>query len=598
MSIRWKLFTTYLAVLLVALGALSIYLDKEMSQYYVESLDGALASQARLIGDALGPSFGADTDLQARVTAFGQAAGTRVTLIDPSGIVLADNEHIPQTMENHAYRLEVREALTGGEGSSIRHSGTLNVDMLYVAVPVKHDGKVLGVVRLATPLYQVSAAQGRLRKIIVVSAVIALMVSLLLSLWLTHGLSAGIRELGKTARRFAAGDLTARARIEARDRLGRDPEITQLAATLNEVADRLTQSLRQMAAEKQRTDTLLEQVGEAILVTDQSGCIVLCNTEAERLLNLTSKQAIGLSLLDATQDVSLDTAVREALSGRPAVSIELRFQFPRRRTIEATVTALTSEDRSKAQGTVVVLHDVTELRRLEAVRREFVANASHELQTPVTAIKALVEALMTGGRDDPETVERFLLDIEQQADRMGSLVRDLLDLARIEARSSSTEVGEANVAEVIRSVVKQFDAFARQQHITVEVDIPDDLCVHADWFALNRIFSNLLDNALKYTEPGGRTELRAMSSDNQVIIRVRDTGIGILSDDLPRIFERFYRVDQARSREAGGTGLGLSIVRHLVEMLGGRIDVQSQFGTGSEFTVTLPAASQPRHAVS
>jgi len=251
------------------------------------------------------------------------------------------------------------------------------------------------------------------------------------------------------------------------------------------------------------------------------------------------------------------------------------------------VTALATD---QPLGAVAILHDVTELRRLEAVRREFVANASHELQTPITAIKAVAEALLGGAKDDPAAAERFLRDLGSQAERLGALVRDLLDLAAIEAGPLPLEIGDVSVAEVARGVAAQLESLSGQRRSAVGLDVPEDLLVRADRAALGRILANLLDNALKYTEPGGRAGVRATRRDDTIAITVWDTGIGIPSRDLPRVFERFYRVDKARSRELGGTGLGLSIVKHLTEALGGEVTAHSQLGKGSEFSVTLPAA--------
>jgi len=261
--------------------------------------------------------------------------------------------------------------------------------------------------------------------------------------------------------------------------------------------------------------------------------------------------------------------------------------FPKTCLLEATVTSFASESRA---GAVAVLHDVTELRRLESVRREFVSNASHELRTPVTAIRAMAETLASGGQEDPVLLSRLLPELERHAERLSTLVTDLLDLSTVESGRVPLEQSEVKVQEAVRTVVSELASLAQARGFAIEVEAPEDLKAAADWSALNRVLANLLDNAIKYTDPGGRLGVQASARDDAVTITVWDTGIGLASTDLPHIFERFYRVDKARSLRLGGTGLGLSIVKHLTESMGGGVSVESELGRGSRFTITLPAA--------
>jgi two-component system phosphate regulon sensor histidine kinase PhoR len=345
--------------------------------------------------------------------------------------------------------------------------------------------------------------------------------------------------------------------------------------------------VRELREEKQKVETIFARMGEAIIVTDPSGRITLCNPAFERVFGVPCEQAHGLTVADATKSNPLDQAFRAALQGAQQTA-EVRVLFPTQRVLEAMVTGITD---GQPLGAVGILHDVTQLRRLEAVRREFVANASHELQTPITAIRAMAETLLAGGRADPALTDRFLQDLEKQASRLGALVRDLLDLASVEAGVHSHGSGMVAVSEVASGVAEQLRSLAEQRQVAVELDVPADLTVGCDWASLSRVLSNLLDNAIKYTEAGGRAGVTASRADDVVSITVWDTGIGIPSTDLERVFERFYRVDKGRSRELGGTGLGLAIVKHLAEAVGGRVSVESQLGKGSRFTVALPAAS-------
>jgi len=586
MSITWKLLLSYLLVVLVAVGSLGLYLGHEIDSHYVSSLEDGLRSQAALIGDELGPTMANPAHVTASRSIAARAArstGARVTLIAPDGTVLADSEHDPATMENHSSRPEVREALATGSGSSIRHSATIGVDMLYVAVVRKQGGARLGVVRVALPLRAVAAAEGRVRSRLVIAALAAAILSLLISLAFSRRSLGAIRRLSRAASRLATGDLDARVSSRGSD------EIAALAATFNDMASRIRLMVRELREEKHKVEAIFAGMGEAIIVTDPGGRITLCNPAFERVFGVPCQKAHGLTVADATKSNPLDRAFESALKGAQQTA-EVRVLFPTQRILEATVTGISD---GQPLGAVGILHDVTQLRRLEAVRREFVSNASHELQTPITAIRAMAETLLAGGRDDPALTERFLHDLERQANRLGALVRDLLDLASVEAGAHAHGSGTVAVAEVASTVAEQLRSLAEQRQVAVELDVAADVTVGCDWASLSRILSNLLDNAIKYTEPGGRAGVTASRAGDAVSITVWDTGIGIPSTDLERVFERFYRVDKRRSRALGGTGLGLAIVRHLAEAVGGRVSVESQLGRGSRFTVVLPAPSSP-----
>ena len=590
MSIRWKLLATYLIAVVVAVGTLGLYLNHEISLHYLDSLEDSLSSQATLIRNMVAQDFVRPQGRQVLKDAarrLGRDTHLRITLIARDGTVLGDSEHDIRTMDNHASRPEVRQALSQGKGRSIRYSHTLRVDMLYVGVPVKSNNAYVGVVRVAMPLHQVAAAIGRIRSMVLTAALLALGLALLLGVKMAGSMGRRIAAVSRAARALAGGDLEARARPRGTD------EIAALATSFNEMAERLRLMVRDLRQEKRKVETILERLGEAILVTDPTGRIVMSNLAAEQVFGKPGAQLTGQAVVDATQNAALDDAFRQALATSGTTTAEVQVLFPRHRVLEATVTAVATEE---PLGAVAVLHDVTELRRLESVRREFVANASHELQTPITAIKAMAETLLGGGKDDPAVADRFLRDLERQAERMGALVRDLLDLATIEGDELRLESTEVNVSDIGRSVAAQLRSLAEHRQVAVSLEIPEDLAVAADWSALTRILSNLLDNAIKYTESGGQAGIRGARRDDRIVITVWDTGLGIPSTDLSRVFERFYRVDKARSRELGGTGLGLSIVKHLVEALGGQIRVDSRLGKGSEFMVTLPACAAAGHS--
>ena len=581
MSIAWKLLLSYLVVVAVAVGSLGLYVGHEVDQHYVRSLQDGLRAQASLVSDGLRPDFAHPAAIAASrgtVATAAKSTGVRITLIAADGTVLADSEHDPTTMENHASRPEVEQALTTGSGTSVRRSATLGVDMLYVAVSKKQNGGTQGVVRVALPLHSVAAARARIRLRLLVAGVAAVIFAFLVSMAFSRRSLEAIRRLRRAASSVAAGDLDVRVPTRGAD------EIASLAASFNEMAGRIRAMVRELREETQKVETVFARMGEAIIVTDPTGHIRLCNPAFERVFGVPCDEAHGLTVADATKSSVLDQAFHAALGGEQQTA-EVRVLFPVQRVLEATVTGITDGEQL---GAVAVLHDVTRLRRLETVRREFVANASHELQTPITAIKAMAETLLAGGRDDPVLAERFLQDLTRQADRLGALVRDLLDLASVEAGAHSHGADVVSVSEVAVAVVDELRSLAGQRNVLLELEVPEHLSVSCDWSALSRILSNLLDNAIKYTESGGKAGITAVGSGRTVSITVWDTGIGIPSADLERVFERFYRVDKGRSRALGGTGLGLSIVRHLTEAVGGSVSLDSQLGKGSRFTVTLP----------
>jgi two-component system phosphate regulon sensor histidine kinase PhoR len=579
-SIRWRLFLSYVLVTLVAVGTLGFFAARGVEQRHIASLESSLRVQSLLIGDLVREDWAAPT-LDERVKTLGRESGLRITLVQPDGVVLADSEHDPKSMENHASRPEIRAALAQGSGQSLRYSETLRVEMLYVATALQQQEETIGVVRVAVPLHQVELALRQIRNIVLTFGLLGALLSLLLSLRFSQRLTSAVRELDQAARRFSRGDLEVTVHPRGRD------ELTALAESFNDMASRLRATIHEVQEEKQKAEAILTQVGEAILVTEASGRITLCNEAAERAFGVTCQEAAGRGVVEVTQSPALETAFRAALETGETAACEVQVVAPRARLLEAIVTAVGGEQRL---GAVAVLHDVTELRRLETVRSEFVSNASHELRTPITAIKAMAETLLSGGRDDPELVERFLPELERQADRLAALVQDMLDLAALEAGQPLHRTS-VNVAEVVATVAAELKPLAAQRGFSIEQEAPEGLMVSADWLALHRALANLLDNAIKYTDPGGTLGVRAAASAGSVQITVWDTGLGMLSSDLPRIFERFYRVDKARSLRLGGTGLGLSIVKHLVEAMGGQVTVASELRKGSQFTITLPAAT-------
>jgi two-component system, OmpR family, phosphate regulon sensor histidine kinase PhoR len=453
------------------------------------------------------------------------------------------------------------------------------VDLLYAAVPIRHDGRVIGVARVALPLYGIEEQAQEVARSVALALGLAFAVAVVLSIALSAPLAGPLREMMESAHRFAAGDLSARTRISRQDEIG------ELARILDRSADQLQARLNELAGERARTETILSAIDSGLLAVDHRGTVILANHSLRRSLDL--PDPLGRHYVEVIRHPDVGRALEAALrTGRPQ-ALEVRIHHLRR--VYALQAGPFPGQEGMPHGAVLTFLDVTERRRVDEVRRDFVANASHELRTPLTSIRGFVEALEDGGLEEPSTARRFLEKIRSAADRMAALVSDLLELSRLESGERPPVWERVAPEQVVDEVVAALGtlASARQIEVTSDVQVP---AFESDRDRLRGILENLVENALKYTPPGGHVSVTAQADDGNVVFEVRDDGPGIAAEHLPRIFERFYRVDKARSREMGGTGLGLSIVRHLAESLGGAISVSSEPGRGSRFVVKVPMA--------
>jgi two-component system phosphate regulon sensor histidine kinase PhoR len=506
----------------------------------------------------------------------------RVTLMDATGKVVADSGVAPgriAAIENHAGRPEVAAALGGQMGSSSRHSETVGRPLLYVARPVPG-----GVLRVASNLVDVEAATASLRsRMLYISGSVLLLFIGLATLLSRQSLRV-VLEMQRAAASIAEGHLE--------DRLPLDPgdELRGISAAVNQMAEQLRLRLDEATQEKDRLRAVLEGMVEGVLVVDPKGAVLLANSRVRELYGVTG-EVVGRPLVEAIRDPALDALLREVAATDETLVRSLANVGEARRSIQVQASRFPPGPIPRA-GSVLVLHDVTEIERLEQVRRDFVANASHELRTPLTAIHGFAETLLSSA-ELPEADRRSYLEVlDRHSKRLANIVNDLLELSTIETGKLRIEPVRVDLSELVSGVIRDVRARCLEREIAIDHSVEGAPYAFADPRATEQIVTNLIDNAVKYTEPGGRIDVAVEAGESQVRVCVRDTGIGIPAPDLGRIFERFYRVDKARSRALGGTGLGLSIVKHLVQSMGGDITVTSVLGEGSTFAFTLPRESR------
>ena len=594
-NLFWKLALTFLALLLSVLVAVDFFAERALSRDSQRATFEQLATIARFakIPPSLLPSLATakpeNRESLKRWVADVGSSGARVTVIRADGQVLADSQSDARSMESHEGRPEVQEALAKGEGRSARRSVTLNRDLLYYAVRQDVPGGRPIVLRFALPPAAADQALGLFRRSLWLASLVILLVAGMAALLVSRGFSDRVERLREFSRRVAEGDF----RPLPGD--GSGDALEMLGASLNQTAARMDRTIRTLTEERNLSSAILGSMVEGVAVVSGAERLVFANQGFADILELDVPPQSGSALVEIVRQTELVEAVRHVLAGEPRVEAEIVTGTLRQHFFAATVAAVRAGETS---GAVVVLHDITELRKLERVRRDFVANVSHEFKTPLTAIQGFSETLLAGAIDDPQNRERFLGIILEHSRRLARLTDDLLKLSQMDADRLELEIHRVSVAELIESCLETAQHRAAEKDIRVYVnhstDIPD---IAGDQRRLAEVLQNLLDNATQYTLPGGRITLTAEARDADVTFSVSDTGIGIPKADQSRIFERFYRVDAARSREAGGTGLGLAIAKHLVEVHGGRIWVESEIGQGSQFNFSVPVFDPERAAL-
>ncbi|CAM3365602.1 MULTISPECIES: two-component system histidine kinase PnpS [Paenibacillus] len=524
-----------------------------------------------------------------------ELSDARVTFITKDGRVIGDSESNPVTMDNHAYREEVLEAEKTGKGSTIRRSSTLGQDMLYVALPVKVGDSFDGFVRLSLSLSQVDQGVRQGWTVMGIGLAILFLAASLLSIRVAKGLTSPLEKITRVARRIARLEYDARVNINRKDEIG------QLAQAINGMADSLQTQVRTIRDNEDLLQSVLNNMTGGIVMVNGSGHIMLINRAAERMLGVDAEVITGKSYRELKQHYELTKLMKEGLENRNSFHEERNLYYPVESIVRLDGVPMVQED-GAYRGMLFLLQDVSDIRRLERMRSEFVANVSHELKTPLAAVKGFAETLLGGGVSDEKTARSFLQIIYDESERLNRLIGDILELSSIESKRVQMDYSPIHLQAFFETISEMMRTVAEKKRISLELDVPEELFMEGDEDKLRQIFMNLLSNAINYTQEGGRVKLTAREklhngqSEDIVQFIVKDSGIGIPKKDLPRIFERFYRVDKARSRGSGGTGLGLSIVKHLVDMHHGRIGVESELGVGSSFIIELPVLQEHEEA--
>ena len=577
MTFRTRLFLGMLGASALSVVVAACLLEGRLERYMRDDVSRGLLSQARLVAALLVERAVPDPD--ALADELGHTLRARVTFITAAGAVTGDSEVSAQllpTVENHASRPEVVAALASDHGQAVRRSATTGTETMYVAVRVS-SGPV-AVARVALPLDTVERRLGTIRRQALIGLLAGVSVAVVLT-WVTSFLlNRRLRAVADTARRYREGDFNQPARDHGRDEIG------VVAGVLDETARQLGARVAALTREQAHIRAILTGMIEGVILLDADGRLVLTNPAARSMLRM-SADAEGLHYLELVRQPDVARQLARALRGESPEPVEVALEPGSRQTFVANTVPVTRE---RGSGAVLVLHDITALRRADQVRRDFVANVSHELRTPLTAIRGYVEALLDSSADPAET-RRFLEIVARHSERMERLVRDLLRLARLDAGQELLERVPGPVAAIVAGVERDLEPqlSAKRQRVDVTV-APDASTVLADPAKLHDVLRNLLENASNYAPDGSAIEIDARRQGEAVAITVADHGPGIPAGDLPRIFERFYRVDRSRTRDPGGTGLGLSIVRHLVELHGGKVTAANRAGGGAILTVVLP----------
>lgn len=579
----WKLFPIYFTITLASVFIVGFYASNALHYSYYSQAEQDLEVRAHLIAEDVADIIREKNNpkLSSFIKSLDKASGTRITLIDLTGKVIADSESDPEVMENHADRPEFRQAIKGEVGKSRRASPTLDITMVYVAIPVEQNDKVVAVLRTALAATALDAASAVIYRQLGVGVFFVALLAGIVSFFVARRISRPLVEMREAAANFAAGNF--KSRIPTSD----TEEFANLADTLNKMAAQLDIQVHTITQQASEQHAILSSMNEGVIAVDNADHVLILNPAAERLLGISEDTIRGKTIQEAIRNPKLQRFFEKSHTNLANVIDEITFHGAEERLVQAIGAPLEDAD-GKTIGVLVVLNDITQTRKLENMRKEFVANVSHELKTPITSIKGFVETLHEGAIDNTEEAQNFLGIVARQADRLNAIIDDLLTLSKIEQQEESADIQLelSPVKDVVLAAADNCRSRASESNIKLDVVCEDGLMALINPPLLEQAITNLIDNAIKYSADSNVCII-AEPAENEVAISVIDKGCGIESEHIPRLFERFYRIDKARSRKLGGTGLGLAIVKHIVQAHHGRIEVKSILGRGSAFTIYL-----------
>ncbi len=586
----WKLYAAYVVLILLTASIVGLLASQQVKVAYRQDREEQLRKEADLLRDESHSALaaGQDPSVQERVQRLADTLGIRLTVILEDGAVIADSEKDPASMDNHRNRPEVQQADKNGYGSASRHSDTVNTDMLYVALPVNQSGRRLGYVRASLPLTVIEDRMAQMQTAVAVGVFVAAAIALLVGYLFARHVTRPLGKMTVAAMAIAEGEYQRRVDQTSSDEMG------QLAQAFNTMASQLEERLRTINKDRKELLAILSGMVEGVIAVDRDRRVVQMNAAAGKMLQLSPSQCIGKNIAKVTRVEQIRESLSSTLLNGAEARGEVHLNTGSDQHLQTRTAPLLDSD-GNLDGAVIVIHDVTELRRLEVVRRDFVANVSHELKTPITAIRGLIETVIDDSDMAGKIRKKFLRKIRKQSHRLSNLVTDLLNLSRLQSEESGLQRNVVDLREAVIESARELLALAHEKSLTVQQQLPEvPICVWGEVDALQQAITNLLDNAIKYTPQGGKICLRVFSGNQFATLEIEDTGIGIHPKHQKRIFERFYRVDKARSREMGGTGLGLAIVKHVCLSLGGNVSVESAVSKGSIFRMQLPVVTDPQ----
>ena len=549
-----------------------------MAIAYAASLDSSMKAEGISTDSTLRLSPASE---EFNLLDFGKKMITsRITIVDYNGTVLGESQTEYNRMENHLDRKEVQQALQGKIGEDIRLSSTLNMDFLYIAVPSSQTGSII---RVSVPLIQLEIINTRIWGYCLLGIIVGLLLTILLAFKFASDISKPIKELTSVSKDIANGNYSKRVPAISKDELG------QLASTFNEMAEKLDITVSDLTDKNVQFDAILNSMTNSLVAVDSNLRIILINSVTARIWGLDSSEVLGRKFIEVIRNNQLNEIIHNTITGNQSSVCEISLSMPEEGIFRVYASPIQSSDgKGSNSGAIITIHDITNLKKLEQIRTEFVSNVTHELKTPLTSIRGFVETLRSGAVKDPDITAQFLEIIDIEADRLTMLINDILQLSEIENNLSDTNIGTHNLNSIINEVISILQSSADKRNIKLFADADTRIKIHANRDRIKQMLINLIENAIKYNVENGSVRIKAVKSEGRLAISVSDTGIGIAEQHYSRIFERFYRVDKGRSRGMGGTGLGLSIVKHIVNLYDGDIRVESEPGKGTRFIVQLP----------